>query len=101
MLIFALSVFILALVLLRMIKKPNHTLIKLSHFSFFIYLTHQLTLPYLSNLTQTVANTFWSHVVILTFLGLATSIGWAMLFYESRLTKLFTGRIKALDQLAR
>ncbi|WP_213422075.1 acyltransferase family protein [Bhargavaea massiliensis] len=98
MLIFALSVFIIALVLLRMIKNPNQTLIKLSHFSFFIYLTHQLTLPYLSQLTQTVANDVWSHIIILTFLGVATSIGWAMLFYESRLTKPFTGRIKILDQ---
>ena len=100
-LVFALCFFIIALVILKKIKVPSQTLIKLSHFSFFIYLTHQLTLPYLSHLTQTLANNFWSHVIILTFLGVATSIGWAMLFYEWRFTKPFTGKIKILDQSAR
>lgn len=97
MLLYSVSVFFLLIILIRKYNFNNSSLIMLSHFSYFIYLSHMIILPYLVNLSQTFGDNFFSYIIIMTFLTISTSIGWSILFYQNKLTRLFTGRIKYLE----
>lgn len=97
MLLYSVSVFFLLIILIRKFNYNSSSLLMLSHFSYFIYLSHRLILPYLVELSQTFGDNFFSYIIIMTFLAISTSMGWAILFYQNRLTRLFTGRIKYLE----
>jgi probable poly-beta-1,6-N-acetyl-D-glucosamine export protein len=97
MMLFAVCVFFLLVVLIRKFNINNKMLGMISHFSFFIYLTHMITISYFVKLSLTFGENFFSYVIIMVFLTISTSIGWAFLFYQTKLTQFFTGRIKYLD----
>lgn len=97
MMLFAVFVFLLFVILIRKYNLNNKALEMISHFSFFIYLTHMITLPYFMRLSLTFGENFFSYVIIMVFLTISVSIGWAFLFYQTKITRFFTGRIKYLD----
>lgn len=97
MMIYAVSVFFLMLVLFRKYQVNNKTLMMLSHFSFFIYLSHMLILPYFAPLALRYGDNFFIYLTIISFFTIATSIGWATLFYKGKFTRLFTGKIRYLE----
>ncbi|WP_246231656.1 acyltransferase family protein [Sporosarcina jiandibaonis] len=97
MMLFAVCVFFLLVVLIRKFNFNNKVLGMISHFSFFIYLTHMITISYFVKLSLTFGENFFSYVIIMVFLTISTSIGWAFLFYQTKPTQFFTGRIKYLD----
>lgn len=95
--LYAVSVFLLLIVLFRKSINLSPFLSKLSHFSYFIYLIHMAILPAFQPIALQFTEHFFVYIVMVTFLTIAVSIGWAMLFYETKVTKLFTGKIKALE----
>lgn len=97
-LLYAVSVFFMLVVLIRKYEFYSKPLMMLSNFSFFIYLTHKIILPYLGNLTLSFGENFFIYVTIMTFLTLSTSIGWAFLYYQFKPTRLFTGKIQYLEE---
>lgn len=94
---YTVSLFFLLLVVIRKYAIHSELLIKISSFSYFIYLTHLFVMSFYVELTLSLADTFFGYVGIMTFLTIATSIGWAFLFYSTRTTQLFTGKIKYLE----
>ena len=98
MLFYAVSMFLLMLIVIRKYNLGANLLITISHFSFFIYLSHMIILPFYAEVSLGFSSNFFVYIAIMTFLTIATSIGWALLFYKNRVTKFFTGRIKYLDE---
>lgn len=99
--LYAVSVFLFLIVLFRKSMHFSPMLAKLSHFSYFIYLIHMAVLPTFRPIVLQFNDKFIFYVIMLSFLTIAVSIGWAMLFYETKLTKLFTGKIKILEPQAK
>lgn len=97
MLLFAVSVFLLMVALIRKYSLNNHTLMMISNFSFFIYLTHMIFLPYFVKLSMTFGENFFTYVAAMTFLTVGSCIGAAFLLYQRKFTRYFTGRIAYLD----
>lgn len=97
MFLFSVSVFFLLVALIRKFSFDNHTLVMISNFSFFIYLTHMIFLPYFVKLSMTFGDHFFSYVISMAFLTVASCIGVAFLLYQSKLTRHFTGKIKYLE----
>lgn len=97
MLLYSVSIFFLLVVLIRRFKLYNETLIMISHFSFYIYLTHLIILPYFVKISLMFGENFFSYVTIMTFLTISTSIGGAVLYYQHKFTRVFTGRIQYLE----
>lgn len=98
MMLYSVSVFFLMLIIFRKYSVSNKTLITISHFSYFIYLTHMLTLPYYAELTLRFGSNFFIYIIVMAFLTISTSIGWAFLFYNNKFTRLFTGRIIFMEK---
>lgn len=99
--LFVVSVFFLMIILFRKIYNTTPMLARLSHFSYFIYLIHLAVIPTLGQVIFEFTASFVPYVLLLSFFTIAVSIGWAVLFYGTRVTKLFTGRIKVLEQPVR
>ncbi|WP_017378554.1 acyltransferase family protein [Paenisporosarcina sp. TG-14] len=98
MLLYAVSFFFLMVAVIRKFKLSSQTLIMISNFSFFIYLTHMIFLPYLVKLALTFGENFFTYVGTMAFLTISACIGVALMLYQSRLTRLATGRINYLEQ---
>ena len=96
--LYAVSVFLLLIAVFRKYNFYNETLMLISNFSFFIYLSHLIILPYFVKLTLDFGENIIVFNVVLTFLTIASSVGGAFLFYQNRLTRLFTGRINYLEK---
>lgn len=97
MLLYATSVFFLLLIIIRKYNLNSNLLTKISGFSYFIYLSHMLTLPFFAQVSLGFSENFFVYTGIMVFLTISTSIGWAFLFYNHRVTRLFTGKIKLLE----
>lgn len=98
MLVFAISVFLLLVVLFRKYKVESNTLMYISNFSFFIYLSHLIVLPNLVGLSLKFGQNFFVFTSMLTFLTISSSMGIAFFLYRNKLTRLFTGKIALLDE---
>ncbi|ANU22584.1 acyltransferase family protein [Planococcus donghaensis] len=97
MLLYSVSVFFLLVTLIRKFNFNNQTLVMISNFSFFIYLTHMIFLPYFVKLSMTFGENFFTYVITMTFLTISSCIGVAFLFYQNGFTRHFTGKIKYLE----
>ena len=97
MLLYSVSVFFLLVALIRKFNFDNQTLVMISNFSFFIYLTHMIFLPYFVKLSLTFGENFFTYVGVMAFLTISACIGVAFMLYQSRLTRYFTGKIKYLE----
>ncbi|TWT07162.1 acyltransferase family protein [Planococcus sp. CPCC 101016] len=100
MLLYSVSMFFLLVALIRKFNYDNQTLVMISNFSFFIYLTHMVFLPYFAKLSMTFGDNFFAYVAIMAFLTISSCIGVAFLLYQSGLTRHFTGKIKYLEPAA-
>jgi len=98
MLLYSVSIFFLLVVFIRRFNLYNKGLIMVSHFSFYIYLTHLIILPYFTKLSLMFGENFFTYVIIMTFLTISTCIGGAMLYYQHKVTRLFTGKIQYLEE---
>lgn len=96
--LYAISVFLLLMVVFRKYSFYNETLMVIGNFSFFIYLSHLIILPYFVKLTLDFGENLVVFVIVLSFLTIASSMGGAFLFYQNRLTRFFTGRINYLER---
>lgn len=97
-LIYTISVFFLVLILCRKYKYDNGTLIMISQFSYFIYLTHMLVLVHLGPMVLQFGHNFFLYILSVAFFTLSTSIGWAWLFYYNKYTRHFTGKIPYIEE---
>ncbi|WP_142825976.1 acyltransferase family protein [Planococcus soli] len=97
MLLYSVSMFFLLVALIRKFNFDNQTLVMISNFSFFIYLTHMIFLPYFVRLSLTFGENFFTYVTIMAFLTLSSCIGVAFLLYQNGITRQFTGKIKYLE----
>nr|WP_285228696.1 acyltransferase family protein [Planococcus sp. ISL-110] len=97
MLLYSVSMFFLLVALIRKFNFNNQTLVMISNFSFFIYLTHMIFLPYFVKLSLTFGENFFTYVATMTFLTIASCIGVAFLLYQNSFTRPFTGKIKYLE----
>lgn len=97
MLLYSVSMFFLLVALIRKFNFNNQTLVMISNFSFFIYLTHMIFLPYFVKLSLTFGENFFTYVAIMAFLTIASCIGVAFLLYQNSFTRSFTGKIKYLE----
>lgn len=97
MLLYSVSAFFLLVALIRKFNFNSQTLVMISNFSFFIYLTHMIFLPYFVKLSMTFGESFFAYVISMAFLTVASCIGVAFLLYQSPLTRFFTGKIKYLE----
>lgn len=97
MLLYSVSMFFLLVALIRKFNFNNHTLIMISNFSFFIYLTHMIFLPYFVKLAMTFGENFFAYVTIMAFLTISSCIGSAFLLYQNNFTRKFTGKINYLE----
>ena len=98
MLVYAVSFFFLLVAVIRKFKLNSQALTMISNFSFFIYLTHMIFLPYFVKLASTFGEKFFVYVGTMAFLTISSCIGVAFMSYQSRLTRLATGRINYLEQ---
>ena len=98
MLFYSVSVFFLLLIVIRKFSLRANMLIMISNFSYFIYLSHMVILPFYAGVSLGFSSNFFTYIAIMTFLTIATSIGWAFLFYKNGATRLLTGKIKYLDR---
>ncbi|TAA72803.1 acyltransferase family protein [Planococcus salinarum] len=97
MLLYSVSAFLLLVALIRKFNFNSGTLVMISNFSFFIYLTHMIFLPYFVKLSMTFGESFFAYVISMSFLTIASCIGVAFLLYQSPFTRYFTGKIKYLE----
>ncbi|MBX0313271.1 acyltransferase family protein [Planococcus glaciei] len=94
---YTISIFLLLLVAFRKYQFYNETMMVISNFSFFIYLTHLIILPYFVHLTLDFGENILIFNTVLCFLTIASCMGGAFLFYQNRFTRYITGRIAYLD----
>ncbi|SDH87808.1 Membrane-bound acyltransferase YfiQ, involved in biofilm formation [Planococcus glaciei] len=97
MLLYAVSIFFLLVALIRKFNLNSQALVMISNFSFFIYLTHMIFLPYFVKFAIGFGENFFVYIAIIAFLTVSACIGVAFLFYQNRITRLFTGKIKYLE----
>ncbi|WP_422123873.1 acyltransferase family protein [Planococcus sp. X10-3] len=100
MLLYSVSAFFLLVALIRKFNFTSQTLVLFSNFSFFIYLTHMIFLPYFVRLSMTFGENFFAYVISMTFLTVSSCIGVAFLLYQSPITRYITGKIKYLEPSA-
>ena len=97
MLLYSVSAFFLLVALIRKYNFNSQTLVMISNFSFFIYLTHMIFLPYFVRLSMTFGESFFAYVISMAFLTISSCIGVAFLLYQSPITRYFTGKINYLE----
>lgn len=97
MYLFAVSVFLFLVSFIRKFRLDNRTLMMISNFSFFIYLTHMIFLPYFVRLSLSFGDSFFTYVPSLAFLTVGSCIGVAFLLYQPKFTRNFTGKIAYLE----